>query len=148
MNTALIKAGGIGIGVALVLVAIAHVAADAMSGPLLVTPPGGSAVEDVAIGLALMSTVVGGVAGIGLALVAQRFGRPKATFVAVCVVALVLYGTVPFTAAEETTTAVWLNVMHVLAALPIVGLLARQLPVARARTERSQAESESTGATS
>jgi len=63
-------------------------------------------------------------------------------------VALVMYGTVPFTAAEETTTAVWLNVMHVLAALPIVGLLARQLPVARARTERRQPESESMGATS
>ena len=62
--------------------------------------------------------------------------------------ALVMYGTVPFTAAEETTTAVWLNVMHVLAALPIVGLLARQLPVARARTERRQPESESMGATS
>ena len=132
MNRSLLKAGGIGIGIALVLVAVAHVAADAMSGPLLVTPPGGDAVEEVTIGLALMTTVVGGVVGIGLALVAQRFGRPKATFVAVCVVALVLYGAMPFTAAEETTTAVWLNVMHVAAALPIVGLLARELPVARA----------------
>jgi hypothetical protein len=61
-------------------------------------------------------------------LVVERLGRTRATLVAVAIVALALSGIVPFTAAEATSTAVWLNVMHVAAAVPIVGLLARSLP--------------------
>ena len=48
-------------------------------------------------------------------------------FVAVCVAALALYGVVPFTAAEQTSTAIWLNAMHLAAAAPIISLLARSL---------------------
>ena len=56
----------------------------------------------------------------------------RITFVVICVVGLVLYGIVPFTAAEETATAVWLNLMHLAVALPIVGGLAvRYLPETR-----------------
>jgi hypothetical protein len=132
MNAALIKVGGIGIALALALVLVGYFAADAMSGPLLVTPPGGDSVAEVTIGQALMFTVLGGGVGIGLALGAQRLGRPQASFVAVCVVALVLYGIMPFAAAEETSTAIWLNILHLAAAVPIVGSLARQLPAERA----------------
>ncbi len=136
MNVSLVKAGLIGIAVALALVTVGYLTADAVSGPLLVTQPGGESVAEVVIGQALMFTVLGGGVGIGLALVAQRLGRPQATFVAVCAVGLVLYGIIPFTTAEETLTAIWLNVLHLAAAVPIVGLLSRQLPVERRATGR------------
>ncbi len=132
MNSAIAKQGGIGLIVALHVVAITYVAADAASGPLLVTQPGGDAPEAIPMGFALGFTVLGGAVGIGLAFLANRTGRPRITLVVAAAVALVLYGIVPFVAAEETSTAIWLNAMHLAAAVPIVGLLARSLPDRRA----------------
>jgi len=132
MKSAIARQGGIGLIVALVLVAITYVAADAASGPLLVTQPGGDTPEAIPMGFALGFTVLGGAVGIGLAFLANRTGRPRITFVVVAAVALVLYGIMPFAAAEEASTAIWLNAMHLAAALPIVGLLARSLPDRRA----------------
>ena len=40
---------------------------------------------------------------------------------------LTLYAILPFVAAEEVATAIWLNVMHLVAAAPIVGGLVREL---------------------
>ena len=137
MNASIARAGGVGIAVALAVVLVTYLVADAASGPLLVTQPGGDTPEEVMLGAALLLTGVGGAVGIGLALVANRLRRPRTTLVAIVVVALVLYGIMPFIAAEETSTAVWLNVMHVLAAVPIVGLLARALPAERASATRA-----------
>lgn len=128
MNSSVVKAGGIGIAVALVLVIVGFLVADAVSGPLTVTMPGSDSVEQISIAQVVVFTVLGGVAGIGLALAVRRLRRPRAAFVAVCAVALLLYGIMPFSAAEATSTAIWLNVLHVAAAVPIVGSLARQLP--------------------
>lgn len=128
MQSRITKNGVVGIISALVLVLVTYLVADAASGPLLVTQPGGDTPEAVPLSSALGFTVIGGAVGIGLGFVANRLSRPRATFVAVAVVALALYGILPFTAAEETSTASWLNAMHVAAALPIVGLLARSLP--------------------
>ena len=128
MRSSIARQGGVGIIVALVLVLATYLLADAASGPLLVTQPGSDTPEAVPLGLALVFTVLGGGFGIGLAFVVNRLGRSRTTFVAIAVAALALYGTMPFTAAEETSTAIWLNVMHVAAAVPIIGLLARFLP--------------------
>ncbi len=146
MNATVAKAGAVGIAVAVVLVLVTYLVADAASGPLLVTQPGGDTPEEVPLGGALVFTAIGGAVGIVLALVANRWRRPRTTFVAIAVAALVLYGIMPFTAAEEASTAIWLNVMHVAAAVPIVGLLARTLPAERASSTGPMSESQQSAA--
>lgn len=64
---------------------------------------------------------------VALGLVLNRRSWPPSTFIAVCVAALALYAIVPFIAAEQTSTAIWLNAMHLAAAAPIISLLARSL---------------------
>ena len=135
MNNTVVRAGAIGIAVALVVVVVGFLVADAGSGPLTVSMPGNDSVERITIAQVVMFTVLGGAAGIGLALAARRLSRPRATFVAVCAAALLLYGITPFAAAESTSTAIWLNVLHVAAAVPIVGSLVRRLPAERIRDE-------------
>lgn len=127
MKAPIARAGGLGTGIALGVVLVVYLIADAASGPLLVTQPGSDAADEVTLGAVLTFTVLGGVVGLGLALVVHRRRWSPSTFVAVCVAALVLYGIMPFVAAEQTSTAIWLNAMHLAAAVPIVGLLARSL---------------------
>ena len=127
MNAALVKAAGFGTAIALGLVLIVYVVADAVSGPLLVTQPGSDDITEIALGAVVAFTVLGGAVGLGLALVVNRRSWPPSTFIAVCIAALALYAIVPFTAAEQTSTAIWLNAMHLAAAAPIIGLLARSL---------------------
>ena len=129
----LVRSGGMVIVAAMVFVTIAYLIADAATGGLWVTPMGGDTPEEIPLGVALFMTVIGGLVGTGFAFVARRFApRPRVTFVVVCGVALVLFGLMPLTAAEETATGVWLNVVHLSAALPIVGGLALSLPTSRA----------------
>ncbi len=129
----LLATAGTAIVAALVLVTIVFLAASAATDNLLVTPPGGDAAEELTLGIVLFTTVVGGLLGTALAWTMSRFApRPRRTFVLVCGVGLVLYGIVPFTAAEETATGVWMNLMHLSVALPVVGGLATYLPAERA----------------
>ena len=127
MKATIAKAAGLGTTVALGLVLITYLIADAASGPLLITQPGGDSIEEVALGAVVMFTILGGTVGLGLALVVDRRSWPPSTFIAVCAGALALYAIVPFIAAEQASTAIWLNAMHVAAAAPIVGFLARSL---------------------
>jgi len=127
MKAAIAKAAGLGTTVALGLVLVTYLIADAASGPLLVTQPGSDSAEEVALGAVVAFTILGGAVGLGLALVVNRRSWPPSTFIAVCAGALALYAIVPFTAAEQTSTAIWLNAMHLAAAAPIIGLLARSL---------------------
>lgn len=125
----LLKSGLIGTVGAVVAVAITFLIGDAISGPLLATSPGTDAPEAVAIGAALAGTVVGGIAGIILAAISKQFlgAKAAAIFVGICVVGLVAYGAFSFTATEEISAGIWLNVMHIVAAIPIVGLLVQNL---------------------
>ncbi len=126
MDRTVLKAGVMGIAAALPLVLVVYLLADAVSGPLLVTQPGADVAEEVPLGAALGFTALGGVVGIGLALVVARRWSAS-TFVKICVVALVVYAVMPFVSAEEVAAAIWLNVMHAVAAVPIVGLLGRAI---------------------
>lgn len=112
---------------AVVAVVVVFLIADAASGPLLAEQPGGDGVEEVPLGGAVFGTVIGGLVGTGLAVLASRTSRSVELFAGICVVALVLYGLFALSAADDTTTGIWLNVMHIAAAVPIVGLLARWL---------------------
>ena len=60
---------------------------------------------------------------------------PRMTFLAVTLIALAGYAVVPFTAAESTQTAVWLNIFHVAVAVPVIGMFTRYLPGNRTSTE-------------
>ncbi len=51
----------------------------------------------------------------------------EAIFDTSIVFAMIMYAIIPFTATEEVSTAIWLNVMHIVAAIPIVGSLATEL---------------------
>ena len=90
-------------------------------------PTGSDEITEIALGTVVAFTVLGGAVGLGLALVVNRRSLLPSTFVAVCIAALALYAIVPFIAAEQTSTAIWLNAMHLAAAAPIIGLLARSL---------------------
>lgn len=126
----MLKATLFGTLAALVAVVIALLIGDAVSGPLLVTSPGADAPEELEIGAALMATVVGAFAGLGLAALCRRLlANGAAVFVGICVVGLIGYGIFSFSASEEVATGVWLNVMHIVAAIPIVGALSRQFDV-------------------
>ncbi len=127
----MVRTAAASIVAAVVGVVIVFLIADAISGPLLVTPQGADSPEETTIGLAAGFTVVGGLVALGIAAVSQRFlSNPPAAFLGICAVGLILYAILPFTAAEEVSTAIWLNVMHLVAAIPIVGGLARELQTA------------------
>ena len=146
MKAALVKAAGFGTAIALGLVLIVYLVADAVSGPLLVTQPGSDEITEIALGTVVAFTVLGGAVGLGLALVVNRRSWPPSTFVAVCIAALALYAIVPFIAAEQTSTAIWLNAMHLAAAAPIIGLLARSLADERIQPALSTTERQRTTA--
>ena len=125
----MLKSTLIGTIAAVIGVVLTLFIADAVSGPLMVTPPGSDAPEELLLDAAIPATVIGGLAGLGLAAACARLLGAKAAtaFLAICAFGLVAYGVLSFTAAEELATGVWLNVMHVVAAIPIVGLLHRQI---------------------
>ncbi len=127
MGTSLVRSALVGTIAAIVAVIVVLLVADAVSGPLLVATPGSDVAEEVPLGGAVIFTALGGLVGMLLAWATSRFGWSASVFLGVCLVALVLYGIPPFSAAEETATALWLNVMHIAAAIPIVGSLYRWL---------------------
>jgi hypothetical protein len=125
----LLFAAIVGTVVGLVLVAIVYSIAQVADADLRVTGPGVETPEEVPIANALFFTAVGGVVGLVLASLANRFtARPRVTFLAVCLVLLVLDGIAPFASSEEVSTGIWLNAMHLSAAVPIVGSLLWVLP--------------------
>lgn len=129
----LLRPAAIGTALAAVGVAVVHLLATALGDPLAVTPTGTP--QPVPLAFAVVLTVVGGVVGYVLALLARRAGRPRTVFLAVTLVALVLYAFAPFGAAP-TSTALWLNLMHLVAAAGILPLLARALPATRVPAAR------------
>lgn len=127
----LIKFWAAGTGIAILLASAAYLIAGAVSGPLVVTEAG-----EVTLGNVVGFTFFGATIGAALAYVVGRFARrPRLTFLAVTIIALAGYAVVPFTAAESTLTAVWLNVFHVVVAVPVIGILTRYLPESRTSDE-------------
>lgn len=128
-NPGLVKTAAIATIVALVAVAIVYGIAQAFDADLRVTAMGADSAEEVPLATALLMTAIGGVVGLALAALARRFTRrPALVFLGVCLVLLVLDGINPFVASERVSTGVWLNLMHLAAAVPIVGGLYRALP--------------------
>ncbi len=119
----IVRNGFVGLAIGAVFAAIVFFIGDAVSGPLEAEPVG-----EISIGPVVTNTIAGGIAGMIIAAIASRFGRPRQIFTVVCVVLLVVYAIPPFVQAETVETAVWLNVMHIGAAVPILGRLRPALP--------------------
>ncbi|MEM9133213.1 MAG: DUF6069 family protein [Actinomycetota bacterium] len=128
----LIRTAAVGTVAAIVAALIVYFIADAASGPLLVTPAGADEAQELPLGAVIASTIFGGIVGTLVALVARRLSRPRTLFLSVCIVGLLLSFITPFTGSEETSTAIWLVIMHIAVAIPIVGSLARFLPEQKA----------------
>lgn len=127
----LAKLWAAGTSIAVLLVVAAYLAAAEVSGPLAVAGSG-----EVTLGNVIGFTIFGGTVGAVLAYVVGRFARrPGLTFLAVALIALAGYAVVPFTAAESFATAIWLNVFHLVVAIPVIGMLSRSLPGNRDLTQ-------------
>lgn len=129
--SSLAKPWAVGTGTAALSVASAFLLANSFAGPLVVTGAG-----EVTLGNIIGFTLFGGTVGAALAYVIGRFARrPRLTFLAVTLIALAGYAVVPFTAAESIETAVWLNIFHVVVAIPVIGMFTRDLPRVRPSVE-------------
>lgn len=129
----LVRAASMATVMAIVLVTIVLLFARAFSGDLLVDTPGSDELQEITVGAAMFSTVLGGIVGAAIAATVWRFARrPRLTFLAVTIVLSILYSIVPFRAADDSAAALWLVVMHVVVAVPVIGALTRELPAERA----------------
>lgn len=130
-SLAMLWAGGTGIAV--LLAASAHLLAFEVADPLVMTGAG-----EVTLANVIGFTIIGGTVGAALAYAIGRFARrPKATFLTVTLITLSGYAVVPFTAAESTQTAIWLNIFHVVVAVPVIAALTRYLPRKRTKAEEA-----------
>lgn len=132
-SDSLLRSAATGIVAAIVAVVVVYFIADAASGPLMATGPDGEMAE-VPVAGAMIATIIGGLVGVLIAFLVRNLSRAVEIFVGICIVALVLYGVFAIAQADSLATGVWLNVMHIAAAVPIVGLLARWLDVRRGST--------------
>ena len=115
---------------AVVAVTVVFSIAKASGDDLIVGPEFGSGEpKELKLWVALIATViVGGFLGSALAWLTQRFTRqPRVAFLIVGALGLIGYGILAAVRSEATSTALWLNAMHLAAAIPIVGALAYAL---------------------
>lgn len=122
----MMKSAGTGIAGAVVFVVAVWFVADAATGPILAEDPNGDLAQVRLVG-AIVATIIGGLLGAGLAFLLR--GRPRAErrFINICGVLLIVYGAWAFSRAEDVVTGVWLNVMHLAAAAPIIDQMRRWL---------------------
>ena len=122
--TRLAKLWATGTGIALLLVASAYLVAQALADPLVVAGAGEVTLDNVT-----GFTIVGATVGAALAAAIGRFSRrPRLTFLVATLIAVAGYAVVPIAAAESIGTAIWLNLFHLIVAVPVIGILARWLP--------------------
>ncbi len=127
----LAKLWAAGTSTAVLLIATAYLVAQVLADPLVVAGTG-----EVTLGNVTGFTVLGATVGTALAYPIRRFARrPRPTFLAVTLIALAGYAVVPITAAESVQTAIWLNIFHLVVAIPVIGILSRSLPGDRTPTE-------------
>ncbi len=125
-SNSLVQSVIVGIVIGLIGVALVYWIADGVSGPLRANGPDGE-LADVPLGGGLLFTAIGGLVGAGIAYGVRNMNRSVDIFALVCLLALVAYGIWAIVAADGMATGLWLNVMHLAAASPIIGMLTRWL---------------------
>lgn len=124
--------------VALVVSLIANLALYAIVGLLGIDlvqgdPAGGDDLVPITAINVIFASVVGGVVGTAIALLVGRFvGRARAVFIVIGAIGFVVSMGGPLTIPDSPTdNLVVLTIMHIIAAVIVVGLLARVLPARR-----------------
>jgi len=108
------------LGAAIVLVTIVWLVARATGDDLRVKAPGQDAHEKMMIFLPAFATLTAGLVGALIAWLLRRRPNGRTIFLALVVIVLIFEGIQAFVATESNGTAIWLNLMHVLAAAVIV----------------------------
>lgn len=112
---------------AVLMVTLAYATAREITGPPVVAGAG-----EVTLINTVVFTLIGGMVGATLAYLLGRFARrPRLVFLTTTIIALAGYAVVPFTAANTLSSAIWLNVFHIVVAIPVIGILTRYLPRVR-----------------
>ena len=92
-----------------------------VAAPEVTVDADGGTAEVVSLGDVLVATGVGSLGAVALAALLRRFSRrPRPTFLVVCAVTLTFHGLLAATVAESLGSAVWLNVLHLGVAAPLV----------------------------
>ncbi|MFM2309118.1 MAG: hypothetical protein RLY87_1239 [Chloroflexota bacterium] len=122
---ALVKAAAIAAALAAIGNVIVYFLATAISGELRVLMPAEMPIEAAqAAGSTLMFGILGSLV---VGLIALRTANPRRMWVNLTVIGLIVYGIAPF-AAAGVTTAIWFNVMHIVAGVLIIPMVAKALP--------------------
>lgn len=109
-----------GLGAALVLVTLVWVIARVTGDELRVKAPGQGSHEEMMVFVPAFATLTAGLVGAGIAWLLRRRPNGRTIFLALVALVMVVEAIQAFAATESTGTAVWLNVMHVVAAAAIV----------------------------
>lgn len=128
-------AATVGIATAIALAAALLVYALArLTGADLVVAPPGQPTGTVNAASVVMITLVSGLGALLLALVLRRVvpTRARLAFLLLALIVLAVSMGGPLGAAQQTSTAVWLSIMHVVVAAALIPLTLRALPGPRA----------------
>lgn len=124
---------GIATAIALAAALLVYAVARLTGADLVVAPPGQPTGTVNAVSVVMIS-LVSGLGALLLALVLRRVIPTRARLVFL-VLALIVFAVSmggPLGAAQQTSTAVWLSIMHVVVAAAIIPLTLRALPGPRA----------------
>jgi len=107
---------------------VVYFLANAFGDPLRVTSsPSGDEYAKLTPALVIAAIILAGIGAAAVALIARATKRPVTVFLVTTIVFFAFLLVAPLTGTEDTSTMVWLIVMHVLVAIPIIGGLARYL---------------------
>ncbi|MEM7326569.1 MAG: hypothetical protein AAF531_26015 [Actinomycetota bacterium] len=122
LSGSLLLVGTAGVIGGVLLAIVTTFAADAVSGPIRVEAFGDPLAE-IALSDVILYTALGGVLAMAGALGVRRIPAGLSAFLVLSVLVLIGAGVLSLVAAETTSAGLWLNVIHLAAAGPIVAAL-------------------------
>jgi len=108
---------------------VLYFVATGVFGQEFVLAQGGMAIPVIAP--AMFSIFQGVIGGLIVAWIAGRTKSPKKTWTSLATIGLVLSFVMPFGGIQGIGAAIWLNVMHVVAGVIIIPMVAKALPAER-----------------
>lgn len=118
------KTTGMSVIVAVLGVIVVWIIARLIDGRMRVDTPQDDS-QSLTVFLAAGSTVIYGILATVVGWVLIRTRRPRTWWFSVSAVVLLLLGLIAFISATETSTAIWMNIMHLVAAGAIVPTVSR-----------------------
>ena len=127
MRSSSLRSAATSILIAAVLVTVVWLVARASGDDLRITPFGRDEPAKMPVFSPALFTVGIGLIGTGVAILFRRRGWSSPAFYGVVALFLIVLGIMALGPAETTGTAIWLNVMHLVAAAAIAPPLGRML---------------------